>query len=244
MVFPVRKALRGQSTTMEIERWMIDNDFADPSHSCNEANHDNLRTMSANTVRMNGKIFSKYLENARAMEEIDEATADATAPPPPPLTRPRSHVLDSEKSEDGYDDAPAPEMEKVSGIAAAQAEPTTSSSPLDAYDELQQVIEEDKYARHMQAEENDGWTYEPDEEKAPPIRSFKRTSVVKARSAKAAATTWCPVLRCWTHQATAAHIFPPPSLKLTLRLPRKSVPPSFHLRPSEGGLAVQHVSLR
>ena len=80
-------------------------------------------------------------------------------------------------------------MEKVSTNAAAQAERNTSSSPSDAYDELQQAIEEDEHARHMQDEENDRSTNEPDEGKAPPAQSSKGTSVVKARSAKAAATT-------------------------------------------------------
>ena len=95
-------------------------------------------------------------------------------PPPnitlnPPSARPRSYIPEYEESEDDYDDAPAPGLEKVSANAAAQAEPTTSSSPLDAYDGLQQVIEEDEHARHMQDEESDRSTYEPDEEKAPPV---------------------------------------------------------------------------
>ncbi len=61
-VMLINEGLRGQSTAMEFKRWMIDNDFADPSHSRNEANQDNLRTMSASTVRMNRIIFSEYLE--------------------------------------------------------------------------------------------------------------------------------------------------------------------------------------
>ena len=110
-------------------------------------------------------------------------------PNPPPSTRPRSYIPDSEESEDDYDDAPAPGMEKVSANAATQAEPTTSSSPLGTLDELQQAINEDGHARHMQDEEDDESSYEPDEEEAPPVRSSKRTSVVKTRSAKTAATT-------------------------------------------------------
>ncbi len=66
---------------IEIERWTIENDFADPSNSRNEAKQENLRTMGASTVRMNEIIFSEYLENARDMEEIDEATAAADAAP-------------------------------------------------------------------------------------------------------------------------------------------------------------------
>ena len=113
-------------------------------------------------------------------------------------------------------------MDKVSAIAAAQAEPTTSSSPLDAYDELQQVIEEDEHAQHMQDEENDGSTYELDE-----VRSSKRTAVVKARSAEAAATT-----------TTAHKAKPAPKTKAKAKPARKisptECPPPAKRRKSSG----------
>ncbi|KAL9067727.1 MAG: hypothetical protein Q9161_006719 [Pseudevernia consocians] len=163
----INKALRGVATAREIEEWLILSTFAEP-RSWEDDQMDVI--MTAHTARMNQAIYAKYLEESRTdeiMAAMDLSAAPSVAPtvapptgprtaaPPPgsPRPSPRSmrYVSNTDSSED--DDAPAPAPNKIRINTAV--EQTSSNPPSDAFEQLNQLLEQDEHANQAADDEDD-----------------------------------------------------------------------------------------